>query len=85
MQANIIQERRDFLRDLLRIVIKIRVIIIEVFLISINLVHNNNFLSKFPNNFDLRVRVLIINISDLINMSNQLSHFLANIIVKMLI
>ena len=56
MQIDIIREYRDFLLLLLReisfffkIVIKIRVIIIEIILISINLVYNSNFF----NNCDL--------------------------------
>ena len=56
MQVNIIREYRDFLLLLLReisfflkIVIKIRVIIIEIILININLVYNSNLF----NNCDL--------------------------------
>ena len=53
MQVDIIREYRDFLfllfREisfLLRIVIKIRVIIIEIILININLVHNSNLFNN---------------------------------------
>ena len=72
MQAGMVREYRGFLlllrgmplRGLLRIVLlRIGVIAIEVFLISINLVHNRNLLDNF--NFGLRVQVLIINISGL--------------------
>ena len=51
MQVDIIREYRDFLLLLLRdrIIIKIRVIVIEIFLISINLVYNSNLF----NNCDL--------------------------------
>ena len=91
MQVDIIREYRDFLLLLLlRIIIKIRVIAIEIILISINLVYN------LFNNCDLsKVQILIINISDLtfsslfVNMRvkilNQLSYFPVNIIIKMLI
>ena len=51
MQADIIREYIGFLRDFLRIVIlKIRVIAIEVFLININLVLSSNFLNNFNYN-----------------------------------
>ena len=60
MQINIIREYRDFLLLLLRgilIDIKIKVITIEIILISINLVYNNNLFlmhnSNLFNNFDL--------------------------------
>ena len=56
MQVNIIREYRDFLLLLFReisfffkIIIKIRVIAIEIILISINLVYNSNLF----NNYDL--------------------------------
>ena len=61
MQVDIIREYRE-ISFLLRIVIKIRVIVIKVILISINLVYNSNLF----NNCDLsKVRILVINISDL--------------------
>ena len=54
MQVNIIREYRDFLLLLFReisfffkIIIKIRVIAIEIILISINLVYNSNLFSDF--------------------------------------
>ena len=103
MQANIIREYKDFLLLLLRrisfllkIVIKIRVIVIEVILININLVYNSNLF----NNCGLsKVQILIINISGLtfsslfvnltinieVKILNQLSYFLVNIMIKMLI
>ena len=48
MQINIIREYRREISFLLRIVIKIRVIAIEIILISINLVYNS-----LLNNYDL--------------------------------
>ena len=60
MQVDMIRECIGFLWGFSRIVLlKIRVIAIGVFLVSINLVHNSKFLDLS------KVQVLIINISDL--------------------
>ena len=83
MRVDIIREYKNLFREisfLLRIVIKIRVITIEIILISINLVHSNNLF----NNCDLsKVQILIINISDL-TFNSLFVHLTINMKVKIL-
>ena len=82
MQVDI--EYRDFLLLLREILIdiKIKVIAIEIILISINLAHNSNLF----NNFDLsKVQILIINISDLTFSSSLFVNLTINLKVKTLI